>query len=151
MASGGAPRLAVFAYDGSDLAAHAIAEAGRLLDTTHGALVVTVWQPYDVGFQPVGEEQFDAAEIADVRKAAQKTAEEGASRAKAAGFQAEAAEVEAAPTWRGLVDVASDREAGIIVLGSHGRRGLGGVLLGSVAASVTAHWQRSVLIVRRED
>ena len=143
--------LAVFAYDGTDLAAHAIEEAGRLLDTTREALVVTVWQPFDIGFTPVGDVQFDAAEIADVRKAAEQTAAEGASRAQQAGFGASALAVEAAPTWKGLLEVADERGASIIVLGSHSRSGLGGVLFGSVAASVAAHWRRSVLIVHRED
>ena len=40
----------VFAYDGSDLAKAAIAEAGRQLRPSRQALVLTVWQPYDVGF-----------------------------------------------------------------------------------------------------
>ena len=42
----------VFAYDGSELAKHAIGEAGRLLEAGGEALVVTVWQPFDVGFLP---------------------------------------------------------------------------------------------------
>ncbi|HEY7968170.1 MAG TPA: universal stress protein [Solirubrobacteraceae bacterium] len=150
MASAGGSRPAVFAYDGTDLAAHAIEEAGRLLDTTCKALVVTIWQPFEVGFTPVGDVRFDAAEIADVRKAAEQTAAAGASLAEAAGFQADAVAVEAAPTWKGLVNAAGEHDASIIVLGSHHRSGLGGVLLGSVAASVAAHWRRSVLIVHRE-
>jgi hypothetical protein len=35
------------------------------------------------------------------------------------------------------------------VLGSHGRSGLAGVLIGSVAEAVAAHSRRSVLIVHR--
>ena len=38
-----------------------------------------------------------------------------------------------------------------IVLGSHGRTGLAGVLIGSVAEAVAAHSRRSVLIVHRRD
>jgi nucleotide-binding universal stress UspA family protein len=151
MAARSDSRLAVFAYDGTDLAAHAIEEAGRLLDTSAEALVVTVWQPFDVGFTPVGGEQFDAAEIADVRKAAEQTAAEGATRAQAAGFSAGALAVEAGPTWKGLVEIAKERDASVIVMGSHSRSGIGGVLLGSVASSVASHWSRSVLIVHRDD
>jgi len=143
-------RPVVFAYDGTDLAAHAIEQAGQLLDTTREALVVTVWQPFEVGFVPARGRQFDAADIATVRRAAEETAGEGAARAEAAGFRALAVALEAAPTWKGLVNLAADRDATIIVLGSHGRGGLGGVLLGSVAASVAAHWRRSVLIVHRD-
>ncbi|HEY5389950.1 MAG TPA: universal stress protein [Solirubrobacteraceae bacterium] len=151
MAARGDSRLAVFAYDGTDLAAHAIEEAGRLLDTSAEALVVTVWQPFEVGFTPVGGRSFDAAEIADVRQAAEQTAAEGASRAKDAGFQAGAVAIEGAPTWKRLVELADERGASIIVMGSHSRSGLSGVLLGSVASSVASHWSRSVLIVHRAD
>ncbi|HEX4035696.1 MAG TPA: universal stress protein [Solirubrobacteraceae bacterium] len=151
MAAKSDSRLAVFAYDGTELAAHAIEEAGRLLDTATEALVVTVWQPFEVGFTPAGGEQFDAAEISDVRRAAEQTAAEGASRAKDAGFDADAVAVEGAPTWKALVELADERGASIIVMGSHGRSGISGVLLGSVASSVASHWGRSVMIVHRKD
>jgi nucleotide-binding universal stress UspA family protein len=92
---------------------------------------------------------IDAAEIAGVRDAAQRTAADGASLANAAGFKARGLEVETAPTWKGIVHAADEHDASLIVLGSHGRTGLAGVLLGSVAEAVAAHSQRSVLIVHR--
>jgi hypothetical protein len=48
----------VFAYDGSELAKLAIDEAGRQLPPGRDALVLTVWQPFDVGFVPVGGFRF---------------------------------------------------------------------------------------------
>jgi nucleotide-binding universal stress UspA family protein len=140
----------VFAYDGSDLASHAIAEAGRLLEAAGDALVVTVWQPFDVGFLPVAGLEFDAAQIADVRAAAAQTAASGAELAEAAGFRAESVEIEKSPTWKGIAKIADDHDARLIVLGSHGRSGLTGVVVGSVAGAVAAHSRRSVLIVHRE-
>ena len=139
----------VFAYDGSDLAKLAIEEAGRLLDAGGEALVVTVWQPFDVGFVPVPGLQLDAAEIAEVRKAAERTAADGAAIAEAAGFRARPAEIEKSPTWQGIAEFADEHDARLIVLGSHGRSGLAGVLVGSVAGAVAAHSRRSVLIVHR--
>ena len=139
----------VFAYDGSDLAKLAIAEAGRLLDASGDALVVTVWQPFDVGFLPAAGLEFDAAQIADVRSAAAQTAASGAELAEAAGFRAQSAEIETAPTWKGIAQVADDHDARLIVLGSHGRSGFAGALVGSVAGAVAAHSRRSVLIVHR--
>jgi nucleotide-binding universal stress UspA family protein len=139
----------VFAYDGSDLAREGIEEAGRLLDAGGDALVVTVWQPFDVGFLPAGGIQFDAAEIADVRAAAAQTAAAGAALAEAAGFRAQSAEVERSPTWKGIAELADEHDARLIVLGSHGRSGLSGVLVGSVTSAVAAHSRRSVLIVHR--
>src|ERR1700722_12037242 len=95
----------VFAYDGSDLAKLAIDEAGRQLTPGRAALVLTVWHPFDVGFVPAGGVRFDAAQISDVKRAAEQTAAEGASQAEAAGFNARSAAVEAAPTWKGIVKV----------------------------------------------
>ena len=139
----------VFAYDGSELAKLAIDEAGRQLAPGRDALVLTVWQPFDVGFVPAGGVRFDAAEISDVREAAEQTAAEGASLAQAAGFNARGAAAEDAPTWKGIVKIAEQHDASLIVLGSHGRTGLAGVLIGSVAEAVAAHSRRSVLIVHR--
>ena len=140
----------VFAYDGSELAKLAIDEAGRQLASGREALVLTVWQPFDVGFVPPAELRLNAAEIAEVRDAAQQTATDGASLAQAAGFDARGLEIEAAPTWKGIVHAADEHDASLIVLGSHGRTGLAGVVLGSVAEAVAAHSRRSVLIVHRD-
>jgi nucleotide-binding universal stress UspA family protein len=139
----------VFAYDGSELAQHAIDEAARLLEAGGEALVVTVWQPFDVGFLPAVGPQFDAAQIADVRAAAARTAAAGAALAEAAGFRVQSAEIEKSPTWKGIAEVADAHDARLIVLGSHGRSGLTGALVGSVAGAVAAHSRRSVLIVHR--
>jgi nucleotide-binding universal stress UspA family protein len=139
----------VFAYDGSELAKLAIEEAGRQLVPGRDALVLTVWQPFDVGFVPTVALRIDAAEIAEVREAAERTAAAGVSLAKAAGFKARGLETEVAPIWKGIVHVAEEYDASLIVLGSHGRTGLAGVLLGSVAEAVAAHSRRSVLIVHR--
>jgi nucleotide-binding universal stress UspA family protein len=139
----------LFAYDGSELAKHAIQEAGRLLEAGGDALVVTVWQPFDVGFLPASGLQFDAAQIAEVRAAAARTAAEGAELANAAGFHAQSAEIETSPTWKGIAKLADEHDARLVVLGSHGRSGLAGVVVGSVAGAVAAHSPRSVLIVHR--
>ena len=139
----------VFAYDGSELAKLAIDEAGRLLGQGRDALALTVWHPFDVGFVPAGSVRFDAAQISEVKEAAEQTADEGASLARAAGFNARAAAVEAAPTWKGVVKIADEHDASLIVLGSHGRTGFAGVLIGSVAEAVSAHSRRSVLIIHR--
>jgi len=141
----------VFAYDGSELSKLAIDEAGRQLGPGREALVLTVWQPFDVGFVPPVALRLNAAEAAEVRAAAHRTAADGASLAEAAGFKARGLEVELAPTWKGIVHVAEEHDATLIVLGSHGRTGLAGVLLGSVAEAVAAHSRRSVLIVHRRD
>jgi nucleotide-binding universal stress UspA family protein len=139
----------VFAYDGSDLAKRAIEEAGRQLEPGRDAVVLTVWRPYGVGFIPPPGVEFDAAASDEVRRAAEETAAQGASMAQAAGFRAQSLEVKEPTTWKGIARVADDRNASLIVLGSHGKSGLTGIFLGSVAGAVAAHSGRNVLIVHR--
>ena len=136
----------LFAYDGSELARLAIEQAGYQLAPGRDALVVCVWQPGDVGFLPSGGRHLNAAEATEVRKAAEETAADGASLAGKAGFQAQSIAIEASPTWKGIVAIADERQASVIVLGSHRRKGLAGHLLGSVAAAVASHSKSSVLI-----
>src|SRR4051812_10508751 len=83
----------LFAYDGCQLAGCAIEQAGKQLATGRDALVVCVWQPAGVGFLPVGDERFDAANATEVHAAAEKTAAHGASLAEKAGFRAESVTV----------------------------------------------------------
>jgi nucleotide-binding universal stress UspA family protein len=66
---------------------------------------------------------------------------------KAAGFNASGRVVEA-ETRTGILDVASEWHANLIVLGSHGRKGLRKFMLGSVAESVARGAYCSVFIVR---
>lgn len=140
----------VIAYDGSELAALAIEQAGEQLAPGGACLVVCVWQPADVGFVPVGERRLHAMDPGEVRQAAEETARRGATLAQQAGFRAESLAVEAAPSWKGIVDVAEEHGASLIVLGSHQRSGLKGRLLGSVAAATVAHSPISVLVVHRK-
>jgi nucleotide-binding universal stress UspA family protein len=137
----------LFAFDGSDLAAFAIEEASRLLATDREAVVLCVWQPVDVGFVPISKQHFDADQAPEVRRAAEETAAYGASLALVAGFRATSVAVEAAPTWKGIVEAIAVQQASVIVVGSHRHSGLKGHLVGSVAAAVVAHSNVSALIV----
>ena len=71
----------LFAYDGSELAAFAIAQAAAQLAPRRDALVVCVWQPVEVGFTPTDAKHFDADRATEVRQAAEQTAAHGASLA----------------------------------------------------------------------
>jgi nucleotide-binding universal stress UspA family protein len=141
----------VIAYDGSDLAAYAIERAGVELARDREAVVVCVWHPADVGFTPVDGRTLHAAAADEVREAAERTAARGAELAEAAGFRARGVAVNAAPTWRGIVDAAQEHGATLILFGSHQRTGLLGHLAGSVTAATMSHVDAAILVVRRPE
>ncbi|BBY65091.1 universal stress protein [Mycolicibacterium helvum] len=136
----------LFAYDGSELAGHAITKAAEQL-SPRDAVVVCVWQPVDVGFTPLDNQPFDADRASQVRLAAERTAAHGAVLADAAGFRSCSVTIEASPTWQGIVEAADAHQATVIVLGPHRRNGLLGHLQGSVAAAVVAHTDTPVLLI----
>ncbi len=49
---------------------------------------------------------------------------------------------------RGIVDMAQEAHADLVVVGSHGRTGISRLMLGSVAAQVVAHSPVPVLVAR---
>lgn len=140
----------LIAYDGSELAAYAIAQAAAQLTPGRDVLVVCVWQPVEVGFTPTDTTHFDADRAVEVRHAAERTAAHGASLAHSAGFRASSIAVEATPTWKGIVEAAGDHGASLIVLGPHRRNGVLGHLQGSVAAAVVAHSPTPVLVIPQQ-
>jgi nucleotide-binding universal stress UspA family protein/MFS family permease len=144
--TGNGPGPIVFAYDGSTLAQGAIEEAGRQLRNGRDAVVLTVWRLAALDFVPDPDGPPNPFDVAEVREAAERVAAHGASIAETAGFRAHPATVQAAPSWKGIVDFADEHDASAIVLGSHGRSGLTGALLGSVAEAVAAHSERTVVI-----
>jgi nucleotide-binding universal stress UspA family protein len=137
----------LFAYDGTALAGLAIERAGSELAPGREALVLCVWQPAEVGFEPINKRHFDADAANEVRLAAEETAAYGATLAQTAGFRAQGLTVEAAPTWKGIIETSEEHHASLIVLGAHRHGALVGHLLGSVAAAVVSHTTSSVLIV----
>ncbi len=137
----------LIAYDGSALGACAITAAAAQLAPQRQVLIATVWQPVEVGFTPAGTGHFDADQASAVRRAAEQTAAHGAALAEEAGLRACSVAVEAAPTWKGIVEAADEHHASLIVLAPHRRNGLLGHLQGSVAAAVVAHTATPVLIV----
>jgi nucleotide-binding universal stress UspA family protein/MFS family permease len=140
----------LFAYDGSDIAGLAIAEAGRQLTWARDALVLTTWEPFNVEFLPINGTQLDASDSDAVSDAAGKVAEQGAALARQAGFHAQSITSRSTPSWKSILDVADDRGATLVVLGSHGRTSLPTIFLGSVANAVARHSTRSVMIVHRQ-
>jgi nucleotide-binding universal stress UspA family protein len=139
-------RPILIAYDGSELARAAITQAADQLGSGRRAIVLTVWQPFGAtGF--VGAPVFAPAGLEeDVDREARRVAGEGAQLARLAGFDAEAMTERGDPIGQRIVDAAEECDAGMVVLGSHGRTGLSSVIMGSVAEAVASHSERPVLI-----
>ena len=72
-------------------------------------------------------------------------------RLKAAGVQADTRVVDAHSVWRGILEAADAVGVDLIVIGSHGRRGLEKLALGSVTQSVLSHTKITTLVVRAGD
>lgn len=144
MAHGNGDGAVLIAYDGSDQAKAAIRAAAHELRPGRDAVVLTVWQPLSA-LPFGGAANTDLEE--GIEDGALKVAEEGARLARSVGFQAMPLAECGDPVWRTIVDSADDHDATIVVMGSHGRTGLGLVLMGSVAAAVARHAERPVLIV----
>lgn len=67
---------------------------------------------------------------------------------EAAGVHAELERVSNDHAWQGIIDIAQDKNCDLIVMASHGRRGLSGVVLGSETHKVLTHSKVPVLVVR---
>lgn len=70
------------------------------------------------------------------------------SKASALGVDAETVQIENDFPWQVIIDTARDKGAGLIVMASHGRRGLSAVLLGSETQKVLTHSTIPVLVCR---
>ena len=92
-----------------------------------------------------------ASDVLEMRDERLRQGEELVSRAaqqlQAAGFQT-STEVRNGDARHAILDVAAEWGPDVIVLGSHGRRGMDRFLLGSVSESVVRHALCSVEIVR---
>src|SRR5690349_2591458 len=71
-----------------------------------------------------------------------------ADAAQAQGLSCDAYTVEALHPWEAIVDHAAKRGCDLIVMASHGRRGVAAMLLGSETQRVLIHSKIPVLIVR---
>jgi nucleotide-binding universal stress UspA family protein len=153
----------LIAYDGSLAAREAVAQAGALF-APRKALVVTVWEPGLSEFMMVPDATgmgttmlpYDPSVVREVDRAgedhAKDIAHDGQALAQKAGLQAEAVVVrDVTDAADAIVATAKEREAGAIVMGSRGLKGLRSKLLGSTSGEVLRKAGRPVVVVRHPD
>jgi nucleotide-binding universal stress UspA family protein len=109
-------------------------------------LVLHVLQPVEPVAPPEMAQGY-APELEDQKRPAHALVERAADELRTAGFKTHTA-VEIGDVRESLLDAAEKWEADLVVLGSHGHRGIRSLLLGSVAESVARHAKCSVEIVR---
>ena len=102
----------LFAYDGSDYAKAAIQQAAEQLKSGRRAIVLTVWQPYIPPFVAATVIPDEVEE--GMEEDARRVAEEGATIAREAGFDAEPAVAHGDTIWHRIVEVADERDVGVI-------------------------------------
>ena len=97
----------------------------------------------------VGSISLECAQYAQgCAEAARKILEDAIGRAAGAGVACETLHVADAYPAQAIVQAAEAHGAGLVVMASHGRSGLGRVLLGSQTQAVLAHAKVPVLVVR---
>ena len=134
-------------YDGSEGARRAIDATVELLGSDRRVVVLDVAPVLTtaeslavLGPAPYAFEELNSSEAA-------RTAQEGVAYALAAGLHAESRATVEAPTWQGIVHVADELGAAVIVIGSRGLEGAREVFEGSLSHQVAEHAGRPVLIV----
>ena len=133
-------------YDGSDGARRAIDVAAQLFPGCD-AVVLDV-APFLTGAESVAELSALTPNFGQLNEdEALGRARDGATLAREAGLTADARADLAAPTWDGIVVVADEIDAAVIVTGSRGLNGVRELFEGSVSHDVAEHAGRPVLIV----
>jgi len=135
--------------DGSATAQNAVAKAAGLAQTYRSEVtVIYVIDPYP--FTGLGSDF--AYGQAEYLAAASAEAKEAIANARSVleplGLKVHSDVVEAHAAWRGILDKGQAIGADLIVMGSHGRRGMEKMILGSVTQAVLSHAHLPVLVVR---
>ena len=135
--------------DGSDITAKAVQTAITLAKTLGARLTtISVKEPFPYSaiseMQPVPPQEFyDAQErIAASRVKAVVDA------AAAQGLTCSGHTIEALHPWEAITDHAKTEACDLIVMASHGRRGVSALLLGSETQKVLTHSAVPILIVK---
>ena len=140
----------LIATDGSDLAAKAV-EQGIHFAKEIGAKVtaVTATEPFHVLSLAPSELEYTPIEYKKHAEAhAEKVLDTVSAAAKSTGVICETLHVEHAQVYQAIIDAASARKCDLIMMASHGRRGVSAVVLGSETVKVLTHSKIPVLVFR---
>ena len=136
--------------DGYPLSMEAITHGVELARETGAKVsVVTVTEPFHMfSFGVVQLEDTPRDYRREMEQRAARTLEEAANVANAAGVAHEEVHVEDDEPYRAIIRVAEERGCDLIVMASHGRRGVAALVLGSETVKVLTHSTTPVLVYR---
>lgn len=136
--------------DGSALSGTAIQD-GIAMAKEMGAkvTVLTTWAPFHTF-------SFDTAMLEDtlpqynqqMKEKAVKTLAAAANAAKAAGIACDTVQLEHEHPYQAIIDTAKQKGCDLVVMASHGRRGVSALVLGSETVKVLTHSKVPVLVHR---
>jgi len=136
----------LIATDGSDLSANAVKQGVTLAKTLAAKVTaVNVCEPFH-WFDPNMVEGAEAAYRQGSNQAAATILSAVADAAKAMGVTCEIVHVERQRPYEGIIDTAKAKNCDLIVMASHGRRGMSAVVLGSETVKVLTHSKIPVLV-----
>ena len=143
----------LIATDGSEPSQKAVEQGVALAKATGAAVILAtvteIWSALDVArsaesgiTDPI--EQYE--KLADI--SARKTLDAAEAIAKAAGIASETLHLRDQAPADGIVAAAKDKGCDLIVMGTHGRRGINRIILGSQATKVLTYSEIPILVVR---
>jgi nucleotide-binding universal stress UspA family protein len=136
--------------DGYALSAEAVTHGVELAREMGAEVtILTVTEPFHVFSFGVDQLEDTPAEYRrHMEQRAARTLEEASKAAAAAGVTHEKIHVEEDEPYRAIIRVAEGRGCDLIVMASHGRRGVSALVLGSETVKVLTHSTIPVLVYR---
>jgi nucleotide-binding universal stress UspA family protein len=138
----------LIATDGSALSGQAVEHGIALAKSVDAEVtVLTVTEP----FYPSAFDQGMVAQYKDyVANLTTKTLNSAKAAAETAGVACDLVRVEHGQPYKAIIQTAENRKCDVIVMASHGRRGLSAIMLGSETMKVLTHSTVPVIVVRAQ-
>jgi nucleotide-binding universal stress UspA family protein len=143
-------RHILIATDGSDMSGRAVEAGLKLaLELRARATAVTVTPPFHPLSLAAAQLEYSIEGYRKhVQEEAARTLDKVRAQADATGLGCETVHVTHDHPWEAILETAREHQCDLITMASHGRRGLGAVLVGSETLRVLTHSTIPVLVYR---
>ena len=149
-------RRILVAVDGSDTSNKAMAAALEMAGYSGGRSIIRLVHVLDemayfTGLDPYAGQTFSAVHV--MRQAGEKILAQGLTICQSAGVDADTVLVDqlGARLAESMAVIANDWDASLVVVGTHGRKGIGRMLMGSGAEQIIRLSTCPVLVIRGEE